>query len=87
MIMVVTLLADAGHVLKDELTYEMLYTMFDKINDDLKGALKHEKDELAKLFKTCEENAVSAEKAILKHTARITSYTNTAMFLARQAVI
>ena len=85
--MVVTLLANAGHVLKDELTYEMLYTMFNKINDDLKGVLEHEKEELGKLFQTCERNAVSAEKAVLKHTARITSYTNTAMFYARQAVL
>ncbi len=85
--MVVTLLSNAGHILKDELSYEMLYTMFDKINDDLKGILEHEKDELAKLFKICEENAVSPEKAVLKHTARITSYTNTAMFYARQATI
>ncbi|MGB5964130.1 MAG: hypothetical protein WBF77_11945 [Sulfurimonadaceae bacterium] len=85
--MVVTLLANAGHVLKDELTYEMLYIMFDKINDDLKGVLKHEKDELAKLFKVCEKNAISPVKALLKHAARITSYTNTAMFCARQAVI
>ena len=85
--MVVTLLANAGHVLKEELTYEMLYTMFNKINDDLKGVLQHEKEELAKLFRTCEKNAVSAEKAVLKHTARITSYTNTAMFHARQAVL
>jgi len=84
--MVVTLLANAGHVLKEELTYEMLYTMFNKINDDLKGVLEHEKEELAKLFRTCEANTVSADKAVLKHTARITSYTNTAMFHARQAV-
>ena len=84
--MVVTLLANAGNVLKEELTYEMLYTMFNKINDDLKGVLEHEKEELAKLFRTCEKNAVSAEKAVLKHTARITSYTNTAMFHSRQAV-
>ena len=83
--MVVTLLANAGHVLKEELTYEMLYTMFNKINDDLKGVLEQEKEELAKLFRTCEKNAVSAEKAVLKHTARITSYTNTAMFHARHA--
>ena len=84
--MVVTLLANAGNVLKEELTYEMLYTMFNKINDDLKGLLEHEKEELAKLFRTCENNAVSAEKAVLKHTSRITSYTNTAMFHSRQAV-
>jgi len=83
--MVVTLLANAGHVLKDELTYEMLYTMFNKINDDLKGVLEHEKEELSQLFKKCESNAVSAEKAVLKHTGRITSYTNTAMFHVRQA--
>ena len=82
--MVVTLLANAGHVLKDELSYEMLYAMFEKINDDLKGVLQHEKDELAKLFKICEESAVSPEKAVVKHTARITSYTNTAMFHARR---
>ena len=85
--MVVTLLANAGHVLKDELSYEMLYAMFEKINDDLKGVLEHEKDELAKLFKTCEENALSPEKAIVKHTARITSYTNTAMFHTRKIAV
>ena len=83
--MVVTLLANAGHILKDELSYEMLYAMFEKINDDLKGILQYEKDELAKLFKICEENAVSPEKAVVKHSARITSYTNTAMFHTRQA--
>ena len=82
--MIVTLLANAGHVLKEELTYEMLYTMFSKINDDLKGVLEHEKEELAKLFKTCEESAVSPDKAVVKHSSRITSYTNTAMFHARQ---
>ncbi len=85
--MVVTLLANAGQALKGELTYEMLYTMFNKVNDDLKGVLEHEKEELAKLFKGCERNAVSAERAVLKHTARITSYTNTAMFYARQATV
>lgn len=83
--MVVTLLANAGHVLKDELSYEMLYAMLEKINDDLKGLLEHEREELTNLFKTCENSAISAEKAVLKHTARITSYTNTAMFHARQA--
>ncbi len=83
--MVVTLLTNAGHVLKDELTYAMLYAMFKKVNDDLEGALEYEKDELAKLFKVCEESALSAEEAVVKHTARITSYTNTAMFRARQA--
>ena len=81
--MVVTLLSNAGEILKGELTYEMLHSMIEKINDDLKGALNHEQEELAKLFRTCEDNAVSAEKAVLKHTARITSYTNTAMFHAR----
>ena len=83
--MVITLLANTGHILKDELSYEMLYTMFEKINEDLKGVLQHEKDELSRLFKICEKNAVSPEKAVVQHTARITSYTNTAMFHARQA--
>ncbi len=83
--MVVTLLTNARHVLKDELSYEMLYSMFKKINDDLKGTLQHETDELAKLFQVCEESTLPAEKAVLKHSARITSYTNTAMFHARQA--
>lgn len=82
--MVVTLLANAGHVLKEELTYEILYTMFNKINEDLKGVLEHEKEELAKLFRRCEESAVSPDKAVVKHSSRITSYTNTAMFYARQ---
>ena len=83
--MVVKLLANAGHVLKDELTYEMLYIMFEKINSDLHGALQREKDEIAKIFKICEEKEVPAEKAVVKHTARITSYTNTAMFRARHS--
>ena len=83
--MVVTLLKNAEHVLKNELSYEMLYAMFERINDDLKGSLQHETNELAKLFQTCEESALSAEKAVVKHSARITSYTNTAMFHARQA--
>ncbi len=83
--MVVTLLTNARHVLKDELSYEMLYSMFERINDDLKGTLQHETDELATLFQACEENDISAEKAVVKHNARITSYTNTAMFHARQA--
>ena len=85
--MVVTLLANAGHILKDELTYAMLYTMFEKINDDLEGALEHEKDELTILFKACEESAISPEEAVVKHTARIPSYTNTAMFRTRQASV
>jgi len=81
--MVVKLLANAGHVLQDELTYEMLYIMFEKINSDLKGALNVEKEEIKKIFKICEEKEVPAEKAVVKHTARITSFTNTAMFYAR----
>ena len=82
--MVIKLLAQAGHVLEDELTYEMLYVMFEKINTDLRGILEHEKEELTTIFKHCEEKDVPAEKAVIKHTARITSYTNTAMFHARQ---
>jgi len=82
--MVVKLLANAGHVLQEELTYEMLYIMFEKINSDLKGALNAEKNDIEKVFKICEEKKVPAEKAVIKHTARITSYTNTAMFYARQ---
>ena len=83
--MVITLLTNAEHVLKDGLTYAMLYAMFDKINDDLEGALEYEKDELTKLFKACEESSLPPEEAVVKHTARITSYSNTAMFRARQA--
>ena len=82
--MIVKLLANAGHVLQEELTYEMLYMMFEKINNDLKGALYDEKEEIRKIFETCEEKKVPAEKAVVKHTARITSFTNTAMFHARQ---
>lgn len=82
--MVVTLLANSGYILKDELTYEMLYIMFDKINNDLKGTLEQEKDELKKIFAICESKNVAPEDAVVKHTARITSYTNTAMFRARQ---
>jgi len=82
--MVVTLLSNAGHVLKDELTYKMLYIMFEKINSDLNGVLTDEERALRKIFQTCEKNNVSVEKAVIKHTARITSYTNTAMFYARQ---
>ena len=83
--MVVTLLANAGKVLKEELTYEMLYMMFEKINSDLQGNLEDEKKALEKIFKICEEKEVPVDKAMVKHTARITSYTNTAMFYARQA--
>ena len=82
--MVVTLLANAGHVLKDELTYSMLYTMFEKINQDLKGALKEEKESLMQLFKKCESKEVAPEDAMVKHSARITTFTNSAMFFARQ---
>jgi len=81
--MVVKLLGNAGHVLQDELTYEMLYIMFEKINSDLKGVLEQETEELKSIFKICESKEVPAVKAVLKHTARITSYTNTAMFRAR----
>ena len=82
--MVVTLLSNAGNVLKGELTYEMLHAMIEKINSDLNNAIQHEKDELIKLFTICEEKGISAEKAIIKHTQRITSYTNTAMFYVQQ---
>ncbi len=83
--MVVTLLTNDGPVLREELSYEMLYTMFENINDDLKGALEDEKNDLIKLFKNAETDTVSAEKAVVNHSARITSYTNTAMFHTRQA--
>lgn len=83
--MVVTLLSNAGEILKGELTYEMLYLMLEKINIDLNDTLKHEKEELIKLFKQCEERGISAETAMMTHTARITSYTNTALFYARQS--
>lgn len=83
--MVITLLHNSGEILKGELTYEMLYSMFEKINSDLKGALQKEKEELVRLFNICEERGVSAEKAIVNYTARITSYTNTALFHARQS--
>ena len=82
--MVVTLLSNAGHVLKDDLTYEMLYIMFEKINSDLNGVLTDEEKAIRKIFQTCEGKKVSVEQAVVKHTARITSYTNTAMFYARQ---
>ena len=82
--MVVKLLANAGHILQEELTYEMLYIMFEKINSDLNGSLYVEKEALKKIFKVCEEKNVPAEKAVIKHTVRITSFTNTAMFQARQ---
>jgi len=82
--MVVKLLANAGHVLQDELTYEMLYIMFEKINSDLKGTLERETEELKNIFKICESKKVPAEKAVVKHTARITSFTNTAMFHVRR---
>ena len=82
--MVVKLLENAGHIFKDDLTYEMLYIMFEKINSDLNGRLTDEEKELRKVFQTCEDKKVSVEQAVVKHTARITSYTNTAMFYARQ---
>ena len=82
--MVVTEVARTGHVLKDERGNEMLYKMVEKINDDIQGVLQYEKEALAQLFKICEESAVSPIKAVVKHTARITSYTNTAMFHARR---
>lgn len=78
--MVVTLLNSAGHVLKDELNYEMLYTIFEKINHDLQGRLEHEKEALILLFKRCEEKDVPPKKAMIEHTERISSYTNTALF-------
>ncbi len=82
--MVVKLLANAGHVLQDDLTYEMLYIMFEKINTDLNGVLEAEKESIKNIFMICEEKKVPADKAVIKHTARITSYTNTAMFHARE---
>ena len=78
--MVVTLLNNANETIKDELTYEMLYSMFEKINNDLMGVIQVEKDELVKLFNICEERGVSPQKAVVNHTERITSYTNTALF-------
>ena len=82
--MMTRFLSNSGHILKEELNYEMLYLMFEKINDDLKGLLSREKEELERLFRECEKLEVSAEQALLKHTARITSYTNTAMFYAKR---
>ena len=83
--MVVTMLANAGHVFKEELTYEMLYIMFDKINEDLKGRLNKEKESLVSLFQICESNSVLPEVAMMKHTARISTFTNSALFYARQS--
>ena len=83
--MVITLLSDAGKILKGELTYEMLHSMIEKINNDLNGVIQEEKEELVRLFGVCQEKGVSAEKAIIKHTERITSYTNTALFHSRGA--
>ena len=83
--MVVTLLSNAGEILKGELTYEMLHSMIEKINRDLNGVIQDEKDELIKLFDICEEKGVSAEKAIVRHTERITSYTNTALFHSQRS--
>jgi len=82
--MVVTLLANAGHVLKDELTYSMLYEMFEKINNDLKGALKDEKEHIIKLFKKCESEELTPEKAMIENSAHVTTFTNTALFYTRQ---
>ncbi len=84
--MVVTLLANAGHVVKGELTYAMLYMMLEQINNDLNGALKHDKDQLVSLFKSCESKNTAPEDAVIKHTARITSYTATALFHTQNAV-
>lgn len=78
--MVVTLLGEAGHIIRDELTYDMLYMMFETINNDNKGTVQQEKEELVRLFKRCETEGVPAEKALVKHTARISSFTNTALF-------
>lgn len=78
--MVATLLNNAGEIIKDELTYEMLYSMVEKINKDLEGAIQEEKEALMALFYICEERGASPQKAIVKHTERITSYTNTALF-------
>ncbi len=82
--MVVTLLANAGHIFKEELTYAMLYTMLEKINSDLQGTLQDEKDDLQKIFEQCENKKVPVERAMIKYTHRITSYTNTALFHSRQ---
>ncbi len=81
--MVITLLSDAGKILKGNLTYEMLQSMVEKINNDLNGAIQEEKEELIRLFNICEERGVSAEIAVVNHTKRITSYTNTALFYTR----
>ncbi len=81
--MVITLLSDAGKILKGKLTYEMLQSMVEKINNDLNGAIQEEKEELIRLFNICEDRGVSAEKAVVNHTKRITSYTNTALFYTR----
>ncbi len=78
--MLVTLLGKAGHIIKDELTYDMLYMMFKTVNNDNKGAVKEEKEELVRLFKHCEADGIPAEEALMKHTARITSFTYTALF-------
>ena len=78
--MVATLLSNAGEILQDELTYEMLHSMIEKINRDLDGAIQEEKDALLQVFNICEERGVSPQKAIVKHSECITSYTNTALF-------
>ena len=81
--MVIKLLENADHIFKNDLTYEILYAMFEKINSDLNGVLTDEERELREVFQSCEGKKVSVEQAVLKHTARITSYPNTAMFYAR----
>ena len=78
-------LNNAEEIIKDELTYEMLYSMVEKINNDLKGVIKEEKDALQELFYICEERGLSPQKAIVNHTERITSYTNTALFYSGKA--
>jgi len=85
--MVVTLLSRAGNILEDELSYDILYTMFDKINIDLHNEIKDEKDELYKLFKESENAGLSPEDAVLKHSSRISTYTNTALFKARKQTV
>ena len=78
--MIESLLNNTGQTIKDELTYEMLYAMIKKINSDLQGAIHEEKEALLELFSICEERGVTPQKAIVNHTERITSYTNTALF-------
>lgn len=82
--MLVPKLAQGGQESKTRLTYAMLYSMFEKINSDLGGVLQHEKEQLSGLFRTCEEQGITPEKAVLKNNARITSYTTSALFHAQR---